>query len=236
MQFSLRRTASVAVVALAVAVSSNAFAAPPASSALTTEKDKVSYAIGLRMAASLQDVKGDVDPAVLTRAINTSLTGGKPLMTDAEVQSVLADFGKQMQAKQQAVGMKNLTEGSAFLTANGKKPGVKTTASGLQYQVLKAGNGAKPKVTDRVMVNYVGQTLDGKTFDSTALHPDHAPSDLGLTEVIPGWTEGLQLMPVGSKYVFWIPAPLAYGAPGKPPIGPNETLRFEVELVSIDKK
>jgi len=241
MQFYSRSTAPVVLAALAVIFSTAALAAPPpANSALTTEKDKVSYAIGMRMAASLQEVKGDIDPAVLTRAITTSLSGGQSLMTVDEAQAVLADFSKKMQARQaatqQAAGMKNLTEGSAFLTANKKKPGVVTTTSGLQYKVLKAGTGPKPKATDSVKVSYIGQTLDGKTFDSSADHG--GPAVMGLSGVIPGWTEGVQLMPVGSKYEFWIPAPLAYGDKGTPggPIPPNATLHFQIELISIGNK
>ncbi len=241
MQFYKRRTAAVAFATLALACSTSiAFAAPAPSSqsGLTTDKDKLSYAIGMQMGASLEQVKGEVDPAVLTRAINTSLAGGKPAMTIPEAQAVLQAFGKKMQAKQLAAqgaaGQKNQAEGAAFLAANAKKPGVKTTASGLQYQVLRPGNGPKPKASDTVKVNYLGQTLDGKTFDSTAEHG--GPAMMQLNGVIQGWTEGVQLMSVGSKFVFWIPANLAYGAKGGGPIGPNATLRFEIELVSIGTK
>ena len=239
MQLSLRRTASVSAVALAVAVSSSAFAAPAGQPALTTDKDKVSYAIGMRMAASLEEVKGDVDPAVLSRAITTGLSGGKMQMTIPEAQAVLTAFGKKVEARhaanQQAAAQKNQSEGAAFLAANAKKPGVKTTASGLQYQVVSAGNGPKPKATDSVKVNYTGSTLDGKVFDSSA--KNGGPVVFQVNQVIPGWTEGVQLMPVGSKYVFWIPGNLGYGAKGAGNvIGPNATLKFEVELVSIGAK
>ncbi len=237
MQLSLRRTACVTAIVLAF--SSNAFAAPAAQSALTTDKDKVSYAIGMRMAASLQEVKGDVDPSVVARALTTSLNGGKMLMTVAEAQTTIAAFSKKMQARQaatqQQAGQKNQTEGAAFLAANGKKAGVKTTASGLQYQVLQAGSGAKPKATDSVKVNYTGSTLDGNVFDSSA--KNGGPIVFQVNQVIPGWTEGLQLMSVGGKYVFWIPGSLAYGAKSPTPaIGPNALLKFEVELVSIGAK
>ena len=247
MQLSLRRTASVSAVAFAIAFSTTAFAAPASQSALTTDKDKLSYAIGMRMAAQLQEVKGDIDPNVLARALTTGLTGGKAQMTIPEAQAVLTEFGKKMQARQQAqqaqqaaamakLAPKNQAEGAAFLATNGKKPGVKTTASGLQYQVVQAGNGPKPKATDSVKVNYTGSTLDGNVFDSSA--KNGGPVMFQVNQVIPGWTEGLQLMPVGSKYVFWIPGNLAYGAKGTPggPIGPNALLKFEVELVSIGAK
>ncbi|HEV2607189.1 MAG TPA: FKBP-type peptidyl-prolyl cis-trans isomerase, partial [Xanthomonadaceae bacterium] len=224
----------------------SAFAAPAAQPALTTDKDKVSYAIGMRMAAQLQEVKGDVDPTVLARALTTGLTGGKAQMTVPEAQAVLTEFGKKMQARQQAqqaqqaaamakLAPKNQAEGATFLAANAKKPGVKTTASGLQYQVVQAGNGAKPKATDSVKVNYTGSTLDGNVFDSSA--KNGGPVVFQVNQVIPGWTEGLQLMAVGSKYTFWIPGNLAYGAKGAGnTIGPNALLKFDVELVSIGAK
>jgi len=239
MQLPLRRTASATAAVLAIAFSTSAFAAPAAQPALTTEKDKVSYAIGLRMAASLEEVKGDVDPAVLSRAITTALAGGKTQMTIPEAQAVLTAFGKKVQARQaagqQAAAQKNQAEGAAFLAANAKKPGVKVTASGLQYQVVLAGKGPKPKATDSVKVNYTGSTLDGKVFDSSA--KNGGPIVFQVNQVIPGWTEGVQLMPVGSKYVFWIPGNLGYGAKGAGnAIGPNATLKFEVELVSIGAK
>ncbi len=245
MQFLPRRTALVTTAVLAVAFSTaTVFAAPakPAAApqSLTTEKDKVSYAIGMQMAASLEQVKGDVDVSVLTRAISTSLSGGKTAMTIPEAQAALQVFGKKVQARQavaqQASGQKNQAEGAAFLAANAKKPGVKATASGLQYQVLQAGTGPKPKSTDSVKVNYTGSTVDGNVFDSSA--KNGGPIVFQVNQVIPGWTEGLQLMPVGSKYVFWIPGNLAYGAKGTPggPIGPNAMLKFEVELVSIGAK
>ena len=242
MQFLPRRTALVTTVVLAAAFSTlAAFAAPPQpATGLATEKDKVSYAIGMQLGASLQQIKGDVDPAVLTRAINASLTGGKPAMTIPEAQAVLQAFNKKMQARQttaqQASAQKNQAEGVAFLAANAKKPGVKTTASGLQYQVVLAGSGPKPKPSDTVKVNYTGSTLDGNVFDSSAKNGGAVAFQVG--GVIPGWTEGLQLMTVGSKYVFWIPGNLAYGPKGTPggPIGPNALLKFEVELVSIGAK
>ena len=243
MQLYSRRTAPVAVAVLAFACSAVACAAPApaAKPGLTTEKEKVSYAIGMQMAASLDQVKGDVDAAVLTRAITTGLSGGQPLMTIPEAQTVLAAFGQKVKARQaaeqQSAGAKNQTEGAAFLAANKNKPGVKATVSGLQYKVLKLGTGPKPKATDSVKVNYVGSTLDGKVFDSS--EKNGGPIVMALNGVISGWTEGVQLMPVGSKYEFWIPSSLGYGAKGTGaggPIGPNATLHFEIELLSIGTK
>jgi FKBP-type peptidyl-prolyl cis-trans isomerase len=193
----------------------------------------------MQMAASLAPDKGDINVAVITRAINASLYGGNKEMTIPEAQATLQAFGKKMQARQAAeqavAGQKNQKDGAAFLAANAKKPGVKTTASGLQYQVEKTGTGPKAKATDSVKVNYTGSLLNGSVFDSSA--KNGGPVEFQVNQVIPGWTEGLQLMNVGSKYVFWIPGNLAYGAKGTPggPIGPNAMLKFEVELVSIGK-
>ncbi len=245
MQFFKRRTAAVAVASITIALSVAAVFAGPvkpasASSAQMTDKDKLSYAIGMQMAGSLQQIKGDIDVGVISRAISVSLSGGKTAMTVPEAQATLQAFGKKMQARQaavqQAAGQKNESEGTAFLATNAKKPGVKTTATGLQYQVVKAGTGAKPKATDTVKVNYTGTTLDGNVFDSSA--KNGGPISFQVNQVIPGWTEGLQLMNVGGKYVLWIPGNLAYGAKGTPggPIGPNAMLKFEVELVSIGAK
>jgi FKBP-type peptidyl-prolyl cis-trans isomerase FkpA/FKBP-type peptidyl-prolyl cis-trans isomerase FklB len=142
-----------------------------------------------------------------------------------------------MQRKQAQIiaeqGAKNLAEGEAFLAANKAKAGVRTTESGLQYQVVRAGAGAQPTAADTVKVHYRGTLLDGKEFDSSYARNDPATFPLG--GVISGWTEGVALMPVGSKYVFWIPAALAYGPDGQGPIGPNETLKFEIELLEIVK-
>ena len=131
---------------------------------------------------------------------------------------------------------KNTEKGTAFLAANAKKPGVTTTASGLQYQVITAGDGPKPKPTDTVRVNYEGKLLDGTVFDGSAQHG--GPAEIPLSQVVPGWQEGIALMPVGSKYRFWIPAELGYGETGTPggPIPPNATLEFEVELLGIGGK
>lgn len=244
----------IAPVALALLFTATAFAAPVKHAptqpgTLTTEKDKVSYAIGMQIgvqiANSLAQVKNDVDPAIVLRAVTTVVNGGQPQMSIPEAQATLKAFGQKVQAREAAkqkvtaqadaaAAKQNLAEGAAFLAANAKKPGVKTTPSGLQYQVLQAGKGPSPKATDSVKANYTGSTLDGKVFDSSSQHG--GPMGFQVNGVIPGWTEGLQLMNVGSKFVFWIPGKLAYGEKGAGgPIGPNATLKFEVELVSIGK-
>ena len=207
---------------------------------LPTDKDQVSYMVGLDMAKTLEPAKDDIDLDVMTKAIRSSFKGEKPLMDDKQTAAVREAFGQRMQLKQMqkmmADAKKNGEEGEKFLADNGKKPDVKTTASGLQYQVVSEGTGPKPKATDVVKVKYKGTTLDGKEFDSTEAHGGE-PAMMPINRVIPGWSEGVQLMPVGSKYKFWVPAKLAYGEQGTPggPIPPNATLVFDVELVSIEK-
>lgn len=206
---------------------------------LPTEKDQVSYMVGMAMAKQLEPMKDEVDVDTIAKAIKTSLSGGKLLLTEEQAQKIGEKFGEKMQAKQiadmMAKAKKNATEGAAFLAANGKKPNIKTTATGLQYEVITEGKGAKPKATDVVQVNYKGSLLDGTVFDDSAQHG--GPATIPLVQVVPGWREGISLMPVGSKYRFWIPAALGYGEQGTPggPIPPNATLVFEVELLDVAK-
>ena len=194
--------------------------------------------IGMDIANHLQPIKGELDLAVLSKAIEASLNGKPTGLTAAQAEQVQAAFGQKMQAQmaaqQSAEGQKNLAAGNAFLASNKSKPGVRTTASGLQYQVIRPGAGPKPKSTDTVRVTYRGTLLDGKEFDSTAKNGGQ-PAEFALNQVIKGWTEGVALMPVGSKYKFWIPSNLAYGPNGPQPIGSNATLVFEVELLAIVK-
>ncbi len=229
-------TLAAASCALAMAVAGDAAAAETPIQ-LKTEKEQVSYRIGMDVGRSLKPVAGEVDIAILKRAIDDVLADKPLLLNDEQAQQVMQAFSQRMQAKQQAEaeakGKQNLTVETAFLAENGNKPGVVTTASGLQYQVLTAGTGAKPKADAFVRVHYAGTLLDGTKFDSS--YDRNEPTEFGVGQVIPGWVEGLQLMPVGSKYKFWIPAKLAYGAQGTPggPIGPNAMLVFEVELLAI---
>ena len=209
----------------------------PAPDAPKTPKDKVSYAIGVSMGSQLKDVIDDIDLNVLFGAVK-DVTGGKPKMTDAEMRDVMQAFMKDMQAKMgdkaKKAGEKNVKDGETFLAENAKKEGVKTTASGLQYKVIKEGEGEMPKLTDTVTTHYKGTLLDGTEFDSS--YSRNEPVSFPVKGVIPGWTEALQLMKVGSKWQLFIPSKLAYGengAGGK--IGPNATLIFEVELLSIKK-
>jgi len=205
---------------------------------LPTEKEQASYMIGMSLGKSLEQVKDEINLDTVIKALRSSTAGEKLLLTDEQARTIGEAFGQKMQAKQIAKMMAeakaNLEKGEKFLAENAKKPGVITTASGLQYQVLTAGNGAKPGAQDGVKVHYQGTVLDGKEpFDSSYKRGE--PATMPLQGVIPGWQEGLQLMPVGSKYKFWIPAKLAYGEQAPPMIGPNQMLMFEVELLEIVK-
>lgn len=208
----------------------------PAVEGLRTDNEKISYMIGLQMANSLQQVKEYVDVPTLTRAIQAGLSGEGRLMTDAQAQQVGMAFGQFLQQREAArraeLGARNLAEGERFLAENQGRPGVRTTASGLQYQVVRAGSGPRPTAADTVTVHYRGTLLDGTEFDSS--YARNEPATFPLSGVIPGWTEGVSLMPVGSKYILWIPAALAYGENGAgADIPPNATLKFEVELLEI---
>ena len=214
---------------------------------LATEKQQVSYMIGMDIGKSLKPMKEEVDMATLKRALDDVVNDKKLLLNDEQVAQVMQAFSVKMQAKQQeemvkkqaemaAQGKKNIELEKTFLATNGKKPGVVTTASGLQYQVVTQGTGAKPKATDNVSVHYTGTLLDGTEFDSS--YKRNEPAQFVLGSVVPGWQEALQLMPVGSKYKLWIPAKLGYGEQGTPggPIPPNSTLVFDVELIDIAKQ
>jgi FKBP-type peptidyl-prolyl cis-trans isomerase FklB len=206
---------------------------------LTTPKDKQSYAIGMNIGKGLHRDSVDVDPNILAQGLKDALAGGKTLMTDDEAKAALtalqADVTKKQQEQMQVAGEANQKAGDAFLDANKTKEGVVTLPSGLEYKILQAGTGAKPAATDTVVCNYRGTLLDGTEFDSS--YKRGQPATFTLNQVIPGWTEALQLMPVGSKWQLFIPAKLAYGPRGpSPAIGPNSTLIFEVELLSIQPK
>ncbi len=212
---------------------------PQAPLVLKTQKDKVSYAIGMNFGKSLQRQSVDVDPAILQRGLKDALAGGKLLMTDDEAKAALtqlqADMRKQQEAKAQEAGEENREKGEAFLTANKTREGVTTLPSGLQYKVITQGTGPKPTAGDSVVCNYRGTLIDGTEFDSS--YKRGQPATFPVSGVIKGWTEALQLMPVGSKWQLVIPPDLAYGARGAgADIGPNSTLIFEVELVSIQPK
>jgi FKBP-type peptidyl-prolyl cis-trans isomerase FklB len=203
--------------------------------ALKNQKEKMSYLIGLQFGRNLQQQALDVDSDIVSRGIQDAISGSKPLMTDQEIQETLAAFQKDMTARQEERGKKNRKEGEAFLAENKKKEGVKTLPSGLQYKVIKAGTGKKPKLTDTVTTHYRGSLIDGTEFDSS--YKRNAPATFQVMGVIPGWTEALQLMEEGGKWQLFIPSNLAYGERGAGAnIGPHATLIFEVELISIQEK
>ena len=211
----------------------------PAIEGLEGDKAQASYMIGMEIGKSLEPVKDEVDTEILFKAIRDSLDGKPPLLTEEQAQQVASRFGEHMASKMEAKhaeeAKKNAEAGRQFLALNGKKEGVKTTESGLQYQVITEGTGPRPKPEDTVRVHYKGTLLDGSTFDDSTARGE--PAVFPLAQVVPGWREGLTLMPVGSKYRLWIPGELGYGEMGTPggPIGPNATLVFEVELLGIEK-
>jgi FKBP-type peptidyl-prolyl cis-trans isomerase FklB len=214
---------------------------------IKTEKQKLSYSIGVNAGHSMKDSLKtqsiDVDPVTLLKGLNDGIMDAKPQMTEDEVKKILEELQKTLMAKQQeqaakqqeqakVVAEKNKKDGEAFLAANKKKEGVITMPSGLQYKVLNAGKGNSPKATDTVTVNYKGTTIDGTEFDSS--YKRGKPASFPLNQVIPGWTEAVQLMKEGAKWELYIPSNLAYGERGAGAnIGGNATLIFEVELLSI---
>jgi FKBP-type peptidyl-prolyl cis-trans isomerase len=211
----------------------------PAPLALSTQKQKQSYAIGLNIGKSMKRDAVEVDTEILARGIRDALAGGKTLLTDEEVKATLTELQvevrKHQQDEFQAEADKNKKDGDAFLAANKTKEGVVTLPSGLQYKILKEGTGPKPAAQDTVVCNYRGTLLDNTEFDSSEKHG--GPASFPVNQVIKGWTEALQLMPVGSKWQLFVPSELAYGPrQAGPQIGPNSTLIFEVELLSIKEK
>jgi FKBP-type peptidyl-prolyl cis-trans isomerase FklB len=224
----------------------------PAPFTLKTQKDKVSYAIGSNvgkgLAGQLHQQSVEVDQAILLRGMKDALAGGKMLLTDDEAKAVLTQLQAEVRLKQQekmkveqerlkVVSESNKKEGTEFLASNKDKEGVVTLPSGLQYKILTEGTGPKPTATDTVTCNYRGTLLSGLEFDSS--YKRGQPLSIPVTGVIKGWTEALQLMPVGSKWQLFIPSDLGYGDRGADPrsgIGPAATLIFEVELLSIQDK
>jgi FKBP-type peptidyl-prolyl cis-trans isomerase FklB len=213
--------------------------APASTPALNSKKDKVSYAIGADLGKKLKTANIDVDPAILTRAMKDTLTGAKSEMSDDEIRATLTDLSKDLQQKQamaaKEASEKNRKAGEEFLAANKGKEGVVALPDGLQYKVLTAGNGPKPSPSDTVVCNYKGTLIDGKEFDSS--YKRGQPATFPVSGVIKGWTEALQMMPVGSRWQLFIPPDLAYGdRQAGPDITPGSTLVFEVELMSIQPK
>jgi FKBP-type peptidyl-prolyl cis-trans isomerase FklB len=214
---------------------------------LKTQKEKASYAVGINIGTGMKRQGLPVDPALVARGLRDAMAGGKTLMTQDEIKAALQQLQGDMMAKQQAMmkeqqekahaaGEVNRKEGDTFLAANKTKEGVTTLPDGLQYKILKEGTGPKPTATDTVTVNYRGTLINGKEFDSS--YKGGQPVSFPVNGVIKGWTEALQLMPVGSKWQLFIPPDLAYGDSPRPggDIAPGDTLIFEVELLSIGEQ
>jgi FKBP-type peptidyl-prolyl cis-trans isomerase FkpA len=211
--------------------------APPGTEPPEVDRGQVGLLVGTDVGRSLKPIADELDLALLLQAVRTGLSGGTPLLSETEAAAVREAFSARVQARMQArqseLSKENLASGQAFLAGNRTEKGVQVTGSGLQYRVLRQGAGERPAPTDRVRVHYRGTLLDGTVFDSS--YDRGQPAEFALSQVIPGWTEGVGLMPVGGKYRFWIPAALGYGEAGTPggPIGPNATLVFDVELLDI---
>jgi FKBP-type peptidyl-prolyl cis-trans isomerase FklB len=206
---------------------------------LKSQKDKMSYIIGMDLGKNFQRQAIDIDADILAQGIKDGVSGAKGLLSEQEIKETLAAFQAEMMAKQadlaKSRGEKNKKEGEAFLAENQKKEGVKTLPSGLQYKVIQPGTGNSPKLTDEVTAHYRGTLIDGTEFDSSFRRGK--PETLPVNGVIPGWTEALQLMQVGAKWQLFVPSSLAYGERGAGQnIGPNATLIFEIELISIQEK
>jgi len=198
-------------------------------------KEKASYSIGVSIGKNFKAQSADLNLETVLQGMKDAVEGKKTLMTDQEIQETMMSFSAQMRAKaqekQKEAGEKNRKEGEAFLAENKKKDGVKTTPSGLQYKVITMGTGTKPTTNDTVVTHYRGTLIDGTEFDSSYKRGE--PATFPVTGVIKGWTEALQLMPVGSKWQLFIPSELAYGPSGRPSIPPSSTLLFDLELISI---
>jgi FKBP-type peptidyl-prolyl cis-trans isomerase len=208
--------------------------------ALTTESQKISYAIGMGLGKNIKRDSIDVDPSILLRGLKDAMAGGKLLLTDDEAKTAIMALNTKVRAKEEekakAEALANKMKGDAFLAQNKTKPGVVALPSGLQYKIISPGTGPKPTAEDTIKCNYRGTLVDGTEFDSSYKRGE--PIKIPVGQVIKGWTEAMQLMPVGSKWELYIPSDLAYGERGAPgsPIAPNSTLVFEVELLSIEPK
>lgn len=229
------KLAAAAVMSLAMSTVMAATDVMP----LNSELDKLSYSIGTDLGKNLKKQGIDINATALAKGIEDGIAGGTLLLTEQQMKDVLTNFQKSLMTKRAAqfdkTAQENKAKGDAFLSANKSKTGVVALPSGLQYKIITAGNGTKPGKEDTVEVEYTGRLINGEVFDST----DKAggkPVSFKLSQVIPGWTEALQLMPAGSTWELYVPAELAYGSRNVGgPIGPNETLIFNVHLISVKK-
>jgi FKBP-type peptidyl-prolyl cis-trans isomerase FklB len=229
----MKRRLAMAICGV-VALSGAAFAADPTE--LKGGKEKLSYSIGMDIGGNLKRGSVEVDPDLLAKGLKDSYGGGKTILTEDEARKTIAEFQKALMAKNaeamQKLSEKNKAEGEKFLAENGKKEGVKSLPSGLQYKEITPGKGKSPKISDNVTTHYKGTLIDGTEFDSS--YKRGQPATFPVSGVIPGWTEALQLMKEGAKWQLFVPSRLAYGEKGAGQvIGPNATLIFEVELISV---
>ena len=226
------------LVAVAMGFAMSTAIAATDAPALQSDMDKLSYSIGTDLGKNFKRQGIDVNASVMSKGIQDGMSGGTLLLTEDQMKDVLNKFQKDLMAKRTAEFNKkaeeNKAKGEAFLTQNKAKPGVVTLPDGLQYKVVKSATGEKPKKDDTVTVEYTGRLINGEVFDST--EKTGKPATFKLSQVIPGWTEALQLMPAGSTWEIYVPAALAYGQRSVGgPIGPNETLIFNIHLISVKK-
>lgn len=231
----MMKTKAGLMLAMGVSVASAATTAIP----LNTDTDKLSYTIGVDLGKNLKKQDIAINPTAMSKGLEDGLANDAFMMTDQQMKDVLVSFQKKLLEKQaESFNQKaqdNKSKGEAFLNQNKAKPGVVTLGSGLQYKVIKNGEGVKPTAEDTVTVDYTGRLIDGQVFDSTS--KTGKPATFKVSQVIPGWTEILQLMPAGSTWEVYIPANLAYGPRSVGgPIGPNETLIFNIHLLSVNKQ
>lgn len=224
-------TAAVLGLAMSTTIAADA-------SSLTTDKDKLSYSIGADLGKNFKTQGIDINPEALSKGMQDGMSGAQLILTEQQMKDVLNKFQKDLMAKRTSEFNKkseeNKSKGEAFLTSNKAKTGVVVLPSGLQYKVIDAGTGAKPGKSDTVTVEYTGHLIDGTVFDST--EKTGKPATFQVSQVIPGWTEALQLMPAGSTWEIYVPSGLAYGPRSVGgPIGPNETLIFKIHLISVKK-
>ena len=226
----MKKIITTCALAATIAFGANAVAAE-----LETEAQKLGYVFGMEIGNQLRQGGAEIDMDSLVEALRAAYAGSDLALTPEQATTIRNDYIAARRAEAEAMQKKlaadNAAAGDKFLLENAQRDGVNVTESGLQYEVISQGDGPKPAATDTVTVHYRGTLLDGTEFDSS--YSRNQEATFGLNQVIPGWTEGLQLMPVGSKYKFYIPSGLAYGPNGPPSIGPNATLVFEVELLGI---
>lgn len=234
------RLVAAAAMGLAMSTTIAATAAPDAASAtsLNSDMDKLSYSIGADLGKNFKKQGIDISPAAMAKGLQDGMSGGQLMLSEQQMKEVLNKFQRDLMAKRNAEFTKkseeNKAKGEAFLNENKAKEGVISLPSGLQYKIIQKGDGAKPAKDDTVTVEYTGRLIDGQVFDST--DKTGKPATFKVSQVIPGWTEALQLMPAGSTWEVYVPANLAYGPRSVGgPIGPNETLIFKIHLISVKK-